>query len=132
MKSRSKKVGKELKPNEIILSPEIEKLTQQAEIIICHGGAGTLLSCLHMGKTIISVVNEDLAGNHQVEIVEKLVSENYIYGFLSISDFRTNGLEVIDKILSGEGKPKKAYWTEEDEKVRKEGSSGLNQLIFGK
>ena len=54
--------------NYIKISSEIHKIYKESEIIITHGGAGTLLTCLYdedPNKKIISVANDTLAGNHQ-------------------------------------------------------------------
>lgn len=56
--------------------------------MISHGGAGTLLQNLVNGKLIIAVVNEELLGNHQLELVDMLAKEGYILGFESIEEFR--------------------------------------------
>ena len=47
------------------LVPNIIEYFNRADLIITHGGAGTLLQCLDMGKKIIAVVNNTLKGNHQ-------------------------------------------------------------------
>jgi UDP-N-acetylglucosamine transferase subunit ALG13 len=53
-------------------------------LIITHGGAGTLLQTLHQGKLIIAVANDELQGNHQLELVSMLGSQNYIKGYASV------------------------------------------------
>nr|CAG4646734.1 EOG090X0KOU [Macrothrix elegans] len=53
--------------------PDIEDAT----LIISHAGAGTCLEALGAGKSLIVVINQDLMGNHQQELAEKLHSENH-------------------------------------------------------
>ena len=50
------------------LSPEIT----QADLIISHAGAGTILEVLRMGKRLVIVPNQALMDNHQVELAEEL------------------------------------------------------------
>lgn len=53
-----------------------------ADIVICHGGVGSILEALRLNKKIIAIprlakYNEHV-DDHQVEIVKKLTHEKYI------------------------------------------------------
>ena len=47
---------------------------EKADIIISHGGTGTVLELLSSGKKFIVVANTSLADNHQVEFLNSLSS----------------------------------------------------------
>lgn len=55
-------------------------------------GAGTILDALKAQKPVISVVNESLKDNHQVEIVSALVNHNYVQGFLRLADLNADSV----------------------------------------
>jgi UDP-N-acetylglucosamine transferase subunit ALG13 len=60
--------------NAFRLNPNIQQVYAQHEVVITHGGAGTLLACLcHPSpKKIIAIANNTLANNHQTELIAKL------------------------------------------------------------
>ncbi|CAF4575020.1 unnamed protein product, partial [Rotaria magnacalcarata] len=50
----------------------IENDIQQADIVISHAGAGTILQALEAHKPLLVVVNEKLMNNHQLEIANEM------------------------------------------------------------
>ena len=79
--------GPEPKLEEGVLGMELRafKYTQEmaqelanAQLIICHCGAGTLLDVLRAKKKGIGVVNTSLMDNHQVQLATELHKEAYI------------------------------------------------------
>ncbi|CAG0892401.1 unnamed protein product [Darwinula stevensoni] len=58
--------------------PSIEAEIQAASLVISHAGAGTCLEVLGAQKPHIVVVNEDLMGNHQMELAQKLYEEGHL------------------------------------------------------
>ena len=73
------------------LSPNIQDIYDAHDMILTHGGAGTLLCCLAQGKPgkkIVAIANDTLAGNHQIELIRKLNSEGYLLGFNSMKQLQ--------------------------------------------
>ncbi|KAF1807294.1 glycosyltransferase family 1 protein [Mucor lusitanicus] len=70
---------------------------EQADIIISHAGAGTILQALRMeNKKLIVVVNESLMDNHQHQLAQAMHSSNYAI-CSDISEL-TNTLKNINHI----------------------------------
>ena len=69
---------------------ELRKLQAQADIIITHGGVGSILEGLNMGKTIIAIPRLKEFGehinNHQLEIVANFRSLGYILSVDNINE----------------------------------------------
>ncbi|KAJ2456323.1 N-acetylglucosaminyldiphosphodolichol N-acetylglucosaminyltransferase activity protein [Coemansia sp. RSA 2336] len=55
-----------------------QRLIEQADLVICHAGTGSILEALHSGKQTIVVVNPSLMDNHQSEIAEQLAAEGFV------------------------------------------------------
>jgi beta-1,4-N-acetylglucosaminyltransferase len=75
---------------------EMEQLMKEARVIICHGGAGTILLALKHGKTVISVprlkeYNEVLV-DHQLDLVYTLANEKRIIAVYN--------MELLEKALN--------------------------------
>ncbi|KAJ5080129.1 asparagine linked glycosylation protein [Anaeramoeba ignava] len=61
------------------LVPSIEEYIEKADLIISHGGAGTIFESLRAKKPLIVVVNDSLMDNHQTELAEKLAEEKHLF-----------------------------------------------------
>lgn len=51
---------------------------KKADIVITHGGAGTLFKLLALNKKIIGIANEERRDLHQWDILKKLSQEKYL------------------------------------------------------
>ncbi|KAK8813275.1 hypothetical protein WA158_002867 [Blastocystis sp. Blastoise] len=58
--------------------PSLKPYIEQADLIIGHAGAGTIIECLRAGKKLVVVINEKLMNNHQLEIANAMSSEHYL------------------------------------------------------
>ena len=57
---------------------DLDKLIEKSDLIITHGGAGTLFECLRKNKKLIGVANPEKTGNHQTELLEELENQKYL------------------------------------------------------
>lgn len=67
---------------------EIENYQQEADLIICHGGVGSIISSLQKGKKVIAVPRYHQYGehvnDHQLEMVTLLDEKKYIIGITNV------------------------------------------------
>ncbi|CAF1376157.1 unnamed protein product [Rotaria magnacalcarata] len=63
----------------ILQIDSIENDIQQADIVISHAGAGTILQALEAHKPLLVVVNEKLMNNHQLEIANEMEQHGYLF-----------------------------------------------------
>ncbi len=70
---------------------------QKAELIVSHGGAGTIFNALKLNKKIIGINNPDVAGNHQSEILNELSKNKNLIWCVRLEDLKDN-INQIKKI----------------------------------
>lgn len=74
-----------LEPSDVLeitsykFKPDIGPDMINSDLIISHGGAGSIMQALDYGKPLLVVINEKLMNNHQYELAEKLCEEKYLY-----------------------------------------------------
>ena len=93
-----------------ISSHKFNNLIKNSDLIISHGGAGTLIQCILAGKKPIALANTDVLENHQKELINILSEKGYIYECIveNLFDFMKNNFaklsfenkEIIRKKLS--------------------------------
>ena len=90
---------------DLLPAPEFEKLMDEADLVITHGGAGTILSAIKKGKKIIAAPRlakyKEHHNDHQKQIISEFSKLGYI---LELEDFDQLG-DLIKK--SKTFKPKK-------------------------
>lgn len=90
---------------DLIPMDEFEDLMSKCDILITHGGVGSIVSGLNKGKKVIAAARLKEYGehtnDHQLQIIENFTNEGYI---LSLDKF-----DELDKVLkySKTFKPKK-------------------------
>ena len=59
-----------------------KKYMEEADIVICHGGVGTIFDALYAGKKVLAIPRlakyEEHVNDHQIEICDELEKEGYI------------------------------------------------------
>jgi len=63
--------------------PSLAHDMAQADVIISHAGAGSLIEALRLRKLTVAVVNDTLMGNHQEELAFALRQRNYLVAVAS-------------------------------------------------
>ena len=80
--------SKDMEIKDYIGVDEFEELIEQADLIICHAGVGTILTALKKGKKIIAAARLKEYGehvnDHQLQILENFSNKGYL---LSLDDF---------------------------------------------
>ena len=89
--------SKNMKIFSLIPLEELEELIEKADLIITHGGVGSIISSLKKGKKVIAVPRlheyQEHVNNHQKEIVETFDKKGYIIGIQDVKELN----ETIEK-----------------------------------
>ncbi len=71
---------------------EYEKIMKKSNLVISHGGVGSLLSAIKLNKKIIGVArlaeHKEAINNHQIEILEKFEEMGYLLYLKDIKDIK--------------------------------------------
>ena len=90
---------------DLLPGPEFEKLIDEADIIITHGGAGSILSAIKKNKRIIAAARlekyKEHHNDHQKQIIEEFEKQGYL---LELKNFDELG-KMLKKLQKF--KPKK-------------------------
>ena len=102
---QTKYESKNMEILDLLPAPEFEKLMDEADIVITHGGAGTILSAIKKGKKVIAAARlakyKEHHNDHQKQIIGEFADKGYI---LELKDFHK--LDVMIKKAKS-FKPKK-------------------------
>lgn len=75
---------------------KMDEYMEKADLVICHGGVGTILSAIMKGKKVIAIPRLAKYGehinNHQIEICEELEKEGYIL-------YYKDGVDTLDELI---------------------------------
>ena len=96
----------------LIPQEELEKYQEKADLIITHGGVGSIVSSIKLEKKVIAIPRlhqyQEHVNDHQKQIVESFSKKGYIIGINSVEELE----EAINK--ANEFVPNK-YATKEGE-----------------
>lgn len=94
-----------MKMFDLIPVNELNKLMKKADLIITHGGVGSILSAVQMNKKVIAIprlaLYKEHTNDHQIQIVNEFADTGYILKADNPSDLES----VLKKVKSF--KPKK-------------------------
>lgn len=68
-----------MKVSSYSFKPDIGPDINNSDLVISHGGAGSIMQALDHKKPLLVVINEKLMNNHQYELAEKLSNEKCLY-----------------------------------------------------
>lgn len=75
-----------------------DELISTSDIIITHGGVGSIINSLNKNKKIIAIPRKaeykEHIDNHQEEIVQKLTNSKYILSFNNYNELQNNYLKI--------------------------------------
>lgn len=89
---------------DLMSKEQLEKFQDEADLIITHGGVGSIISSIEKGKKVIAVPRMHEYGehvnNHQKEIVKDFNDKGYIIGIEKVEELK----QAIEKIKEFEPK----------------------------
>lgn len=90
--------SKHMKIFDLIPQEELERYQEQADLIITHGGVGSIISSIKKGKKVIAIPRlheyQEHVNNHQKQIVESFNNKGYILGINDVEELE----EAIIKV----------------------------------
>ena len=92
--------SKNMKIFDLIPREQLEQLQAQADLIITHGGVGSIITSIRKEKKVIAVprIHEygEHVNNHQIEIVENFNEQQYIIGIEKVEDLQQAIIKAKD------------------------------------
>lgn len=92
---QTKYESKNMEILDLVSAPEFDKLIEKADLIITHGGAGSILTAIKKGKKIIAAPRlakyKEHHNDHQKQIIKEFADQGYL---LELRDFNK-----LDKML---------------------------------
>lgn len=104
-KGYTKFESKDMKTFTQIPADELEKLIDNANLVITHGGVGSIITAVKKNKKVIAVARlkkyKEHVNDHQLDIIKTFNEAGYIIGLKSVQDLS----EALKKVH--DFKPKK-------------------------
>ena len=77
---------------DLVSREQLEQFQNEANLIITHGGVGSIISSIERGKKVIAIPRlheyEEHVNNHQIEIVRNFNEKGYIIGIEKVEDLK--------------------------------------------
>lgn len=85
---------------DLMSKEQLDKFQNEADLIITHGGVGSIISSIEKGKKVIAVPRMHEYGehvnNHQKEIVKDFNDKGYIIGIEKVEDLKKAIIKLKD------------------------------------
>lgn len=82
--------SKDMKIFKLVSSQKLDKYMEDADLIITHGGVGSIVSCIKKGKKVIAVPRYRKYGehvnDHQLQIIQTFDSQGFIKGIKAVEE----------------------------------------------
>ena len=92
--------SKNMRIFDLIPQGELERYQEQADLIITHGGVGSIVSSIKKGKKVIAVPRlhryHEHVNDHQKQIVESFDKKGYIIGIQRIDELKNAIIRAQD------------------------------------
>lgn len=102
---RTKYESKDMEIHSLMPEEEFKEIMKKADLVITHGGVGSIVMALKMEKKVIAVPRLSEFGehinNHQIQIIETFNSQEFLIGITDLKELG-NALEKAKEF-----KPKK-------------------------
>ena len=82
-------------------APTLEEHMRSAALVVSHGGAGSIMEALALGKPLVVVANDALMDNHQEELAAALASRGHLAMSATCGDLAATLRSIVS--LQGEG-----------------------------
>ena len=87
---RTKYQSKDMKIFSLVSQDKLRDLTEKADLVITHGGVGSIVMSLKMGKKVIAVPRLSAFGehvnDHQIQIVDSFNKQGFLIGVIELDD----------------------------------------------
>ena len=87
---------------DLLPAPEFEKYIDKADLIITHGGVGSIISSLKKGKKVIVVPRlkkyDEHVNNHQLQIARRFEQEGYVKCAINLKNLE-KVIKSMDKFI---------------------------------
>lgn len=85
--------SRNMKIFDMISVDEIDKLIEKANIIITHGGVGSIIGSIKKGKKVLAVPRlhkyQEHVNDHQLEIIRAFSKKGYIKGIEDVKELKS-------------------------------------------
>lgn len=85
---------------DLMSKEQLEQFQDEANLIITHGGVGSIISSIEKGKKVIAIPRMHEYGehvnNHQIEIVKNFNDKGYIIGIKKVEDLKEAIIKAKD------------------------------------